>query len=284
MTALQFPCTLFTTKNRMDDYGASDMRFGDLTEAQLKSRYLPEYISDRDDPWALTRRSSMDRPQSIFCCNLRGRGEKITIQQCTNILFDEFRDLSHLFSLYGPYKHLIIKMITHFQNGRGIPFRDISLNQALREHILRDHSAENSTRLLLQSALSRNIDWTNNIYPAEKKDELRKAILKGRLPKFNRFQDSINGMGITVHDLWATRITIQSLQVGNGHYRAVVNYKSQDHFGLDTKDISNPKFNQFLFFRIWFVLQHYNVFSFKPFVTDMEAIIEITGSRYEIKH
>ncbi|WP_376748436.1 DUF3289 family protein [Pantoea septica] len=69
----------------MDDYGAKDMRCGDLTEAQLKSHYRLDYISDRVDPWTLTRRSSMDRPQSMFCCNLRGQGEKIpdgSAQQC----------------------------------------------------------------------------------------------------------------------------------------------------------------------------------------------------------
>jgi len=33
------------------------------------------------------------------------------------------------------------------------------------------------------------------------------------------------------------------------------------------------------FFRIWFVLQRYKQFGFKPFMNNMEAIIEITGDR-----
>ena len=141
MAALQLPCTLFKTQKWMDDYGASDMRCGDLTEAQLKSHYRLDYISDRVDPWTLTRRSSMDRPQSMFCCNLRGQGEKITRQQCAAMLFDEFRSLSRKFSLYGPYSHLIEKMITHMQNGNGTPFRDVALDRALKEHILSDKTA-----------------------------------------------------------------------------------------------------------------------------------------------
>ena len=44
MAALQFPDTLFKTQKWMDDYGASDMRCGDLTEAQLKSQYRLNYI------------------------------------------------------------------------------------------------------------------------------------------------------------------------------------------------------------------------------------------------
>ena len=283
MAALQFPCTFFKTQKWMDDYAASDMRCGDLTEEQLKSLYRLDYISARVDPWTLTRRSSMDRPRSIFCCNLRGQGEKISSQQCANILFDEFRDLSHLFSVYGPYRYLIEKMITHMQNGNGVPFRDPSLDRALKEHVIQDKTT-NSTRQLLQEAFNTYIDWENKHLPASDKDRLRKVILDGKLPKFNRFQDNFNGMGITVHDTWATHITLKSLHIDNDRYQAVVHYKVQDHFGLDSDDILNKTFSQFNFFRIWFVLQRYNQFGFKPFMTNMEATVRITGGRGAGKH
>jgi len=266
----------------MDDYGAKDMRCGDLTETQLKSHYRLDYISDRVDPWTLTRRSSMDRPQSMFCCNLRGQGEKITRQQCAAMLFDEFRSLSRKFSLYGPYSHLIEKMITHMQHGNGTPFRDMSLDRALKEQIVKDVSERSSTRILLSKAFRANIDWESKHFPVENRDRLRDAVLSGKLPKFDRFQDNFNGMGITVHDTWATHISIKSLHIENDRYRAVVHYKVQDHFGLDSDDILKTKFSQFHFFRIWFVLQRYNQFSFKPFMNNMEATVEITGGRYEI--
>ena len=278
MTALQFPDIVFKTQKWMDDYGASDMRCGDLTETQLKSQYRLDYISDRVDPWTLTRRSSMDRPQSMFCCNQRGKGEKITRQQCAAMLFDEFRSLSHKFSLHGPYSHLIEKMITHMQNGNGTPFRDVSLDRALKERILNDRS-KNGTLLRIRDTLKKYMIWEEKCYPKKDKDELRKTILEGKLPKFDRFQDNFNGMGITVHDTWATYITLKSLHVDNDCYRAVIHYKVQDHFGLDSDDILRTKFSQFNFFRIWFVLQRYNKFGFKPFITNMEATIEITGNR-----
>ncbi|MBU5378545.1 YPO3983 family protein [Pantoea septica] len=283
MAALQLPCTVFQTKNRMDDYGAKDMRCGDLTEAQLKSHYRLDYISDRVDPWTLTRRSSMDRPQSMFCCNLRGQGEKITRRQCAAMLFDEFRSLSRKFSLYGPYSHLIEKMITHMQNGNGTPFRDVALDRALKEHIIRDSSEKNSTRILLSKALKTGIDWENKYFPESEKYQLRDAILDGKFPKFDRFQDNFNGMGIAVHDTWATHITIKSLHIENDRYRAVVHYKVQDHFGLDSDDILKTKFSQFHFFRIWFVLQRYDQFGFEPFISNMEATVEITGGRNDSK-
>ncbi|WP_191939447.1 YPO3983 family protein [Pantoea agglomerans] len=279
MAALQFPCTLFKTQKWMDDYSASDMQCADLTEAALKSHYGLGYISDRVDPYTLTRRSSMDRPQSMFCCNLRGQGEKITRQQCAAMLLDEFRLLFRQFSLYGPYSHLIEKMITHMQNGNGKPFRDMALDGALKEQILSDKSQENSTHVLLQKAVEDNIDWKNNIYLSIEKAKLYEAISGGKLPKFNKLQDNFNGMGIIVHDTWATHITLNSLHIENDRFRAVVHYKVQDHFGLDSDDILKTKFSQFHFFRIWFVIQRYNQFGFKPFMTNMEATIQITGTR-----
>ncbi len=279
MNALQLPCTLFRTQKRMDDYSASDMRCGELTEIQLRTYYGLEYISDQVDPWTLTWRSSMDRPQSMFCCHLRGQGKKITRQQCTAILFDEFRFLSRQFSFYGPYRHLIEKMITHMQTGNGTPFRDMALDRALTEQIIRDNSKENSTRLLLEEGLKKYIDWDKKYYPSEGKQKLVDSILYGKLPKFIKFRDNFNGMGITIHDTWATHITIKSLNIDDDRFRAVVHYKVQDHFGLDSDDILKTQFNQFHLFRIWFVLQHYMQFGFRPFMTNMEATIEINGGR-----
>ncbi|MCT4716454.1 DUF3289 family protein [Enterobacteriaceae bacterium H18W14] len=264
----------------MDDYSASDMRCGDLTEAQLKSRFHLLDISARVDPYTLTKITPVSQPQSMFY-NYREEAEKVTRQECARILFDEFRKLSRTFSLYGPYKDVIEQMINHMQNGDGSSFTSMHLNSALKEHILRDQSKENSTRFLLQEALNNHIDWDKKVYPAEQKDELYKAILEGRLPKFDRSQDNFNGMGITVHDTWATHITIKSLQIDNARYRAVVHYKVQDHFGLDDNDILKAKFNQLRLFRIWFVLQRYNQFGFKPFMTNMEATVEIIGGRDE---
>lgn len=90
-------------------------------------------------------------------------------------------------------------------------------------------------------------------------------------------------MGLTVHDTWATQITLKSLQIDDDSYRAIVYCKVQDHFGLDNADILNIKFKHLLFFRIWFVLQRYDKFGFKPFMTNMEATIEITGGHNEKK-
>ncbi|MGN7971093.1 YPO3983 family protein [Serratia sp. 22264] len=278
MSALEFPCTIFKTQKRMDDYGADDMRCGDLSESQLKNTFNLVDISARVNPFTLTKITPFSQPQSL-ARGSRGEDEKITREACAKILFDEFRHLSQPSSVYGPYKPLIEKMITHMQNGQGSPFTSTHLDAALKEHILSDRSPDNSSRLLLGKSLSKNIDWENKCYPIENKSELKDAILGGKLPKFDRLQDNFNGMGITVHDTWATHITIKSLQIDNDRYRAMVHYKVQDHFGLDGDDISNTKFNRLRFFRIWFVLQRYYQFGFKPFMTNMEATVNISGGR-----
>lgn len=281
MTALQFPCTIFKTQKWMDDYGARDMRYGDLTEAQLRKHYHLENVSTRVNPYTLTKVIPFSQSQ-LMPYGYRGDMAKMTPQQCARILFDEFRHLSRMFALFSPYRHLIDKMITHMQYGNGAPFRDMLLDRALKEIILNDSSQYNSTRLSLKKTIFDKIDWSRRIFPESQKVQLYNAISSGILPKFDRFQDNFNGMGITVHDTWATQIKIKSLHIDNNSYQAVVHYKVQDHFGLDDDDIMKNKFSQFRFFRIWFILQRYNLFGFKPFITNIETDIEIVGSANEL--
>ncbi|MCU5772313.1 DUF3289 family protein [Erwiniaceae bacterium BAC15a-03b] len=277
MSALQLPCTLFKSQKRMDDYTASDMRCGDLSETTLKRHFNLTEVSAKVDPYTLTEITPFRQPQSMFYGS-RGAGKKLSREQCARILFDEFRQLSRPFAVYGPYKHLIEQMITHMQNCNGMPFRSLHLNAALEKRILND-KAKDSSLSRIKIALTKFTDWNNGYYPVNKKDEFDTLIRTSYLPKFAKFQDSFNGMGITVHDTYATHITIKSLHIQKDEYRAIVHYRVQDHFGLDNEDILKFKFYQFRFFRIWFVLQRYNQLAFKPFMTNMEATLEIIGNR-----
>lgn len=87
-------------------------------------------------------------------------------------------------------------------------------------------------------------------------------------------------MGITAHDINSTEISIGSLSIQKNKYTATVKFVAQDHFGLDSDDISKIKFNSITFFRIWFVLQRYNKFYYKPFFTNFEAQVTISGDVY----
>jgi len=62
----------------MDDYGASDMRCGDLTEAQLTSQYRLVDVSTWANPYTLTKITPFTQPQSMFYGS-RGEGEKLPV-------------------------------------------------------------------------------------------------------------------------------------------------------------------------------------------------------------
>lgn len=263
----------------MNDYSASDMCCGDLNESQLKTTYHLADVSAKVNPYSLTKTEmsstmySLASPSSISTT-------KISRAECANLLFDEFRALSRSFSFYGPYKNIMEKMIDHMQHGNGSPFTSLYLNAALNSQILNDKS-KNSSFLRITYFLVERIDWDKKCLLTTDKERLHQIILEGRLPKFDNFKDNFNGMGITVHDTWATQISLQSLKIETGHFKAVIRYSIQDHFGLDSIDISKSKFNQIRLFRIWFLLQRFDQFAFRPFMTNMETLVEITGMRNE---
>ncbi len=64
MSALEFPCTIFKTQRQMDDYGASDMRFGDLSETQLKTHFHLTDVSTQAYPYSLTKIAQPSKPMA----------------------------------------------------------------------------------------------------------------------------------------------------------------------------------------------------------------------------
>ena len=275
------PINLFTTRRRFNDFNSDDMHFGDISESRLKNEFGLVNISNRVDPYSLTRLTTFDNPQSMFAGNYASirRGEKISIHQCAQLLFEEMQVISLPYSFIGPYRHLINKMLKHFQFSRGSDFSDHTLNSAYRDKILSNY-ATNQTRSVLHNNLSLYIDYDNKVFPDNKSEDLRSSLLDSVLPKFNSLlTDKINGMGVTVHDIYATKIDILRLDINNYGWKASVRFTGQDHFGLDITDIKKKKFNQFRFFKIWFILQRLDKFGFRPFMTNMEAVINIEGKR-----
>lgn len=274
-----FPQTIFTTQRRFNDYGASDMRYGDISGDRLQREFGLKNISNMIDPYTLTRLTTFDNPQSRFAGVYGGirRGGTISAQECANLLFKEMQTTSLPYAFVGPYRNLINQMLTHFQRSTGTPFHDDKLNVAYRQKLLSDYTKKN-TKSIMQEAIGLFIDYKTKGLPQERLRDVKSAIGGSILPKFDSpVLDKINGMGITVHDVHATKIDILRLDVGERSWKARVKFTGQDHFGLDTDDIRKTKFRQFHFFRIWFVLQRFNRFGFRPFLTNMEAIVDIGG-------
>ncbi|MDE1188665.1 MAG: DUF3289 family protein [Pantoea sp.] len=280
MAMATFPQTIYITQRFFNDYGADDMRYGDISEVRLKNEFHLNHVSNQVDPYSMTRLTAFHNPQSRFHGAYGGkRGAAVSVEECARILFEEMQVTSLPYACVGPYKHLINKMLRHFQQSTGAPFRDMQLDMAYREKILRDNS-DSSSRLAIITGLNTCIDFTNKILTKQSIDGLNFFIRDSILPKFDSLiLDKINGMGITIHDVHSTRIELLNLEIDGNHWHAKVKYMGQDHFGLDVDDIRKKKFNQFQFFRIWFILQRFDRFGFRPFLTNMEAVVDIQGGR-----
>lgn len=277
MTALTFPCTVFTTQRKMNDRAAADMRYGDLTASQLRKRYSLTDVSETVDPYSGVRLTPFNLPQSRF---FRSHAVKnagtCSYQVCAQLLFDEMRSLSWPFSIYSPYRQLINKMIDHMQYADGTPFSDAALDMALRNQLLEDNSDDSSLKAIRET-INRYVDYAKGIYPKKHLPHFNNNIQDMILPKFVRKEDNFNGLGITIHDIYAVQINILSLEVKNDRWVARVQYLAQDHFGLDDNDIMKNKFRQFRFFRIWFVLQRYEKYVFKTFFNNLSATVSLSG-------
>ncbi|EED1046924.1 DUF3289 family protein, partial [Escherichia coli] len=105
---------------------------------------------------------------------------------------------------------------------------------------------------------------------------IKTKLLSSRLNKFNDFEDSFfNGLGISVHDISAQKISLLSFQKYVIGWSATIHFVAQDHFGLDVTDIKNKTYSKYRFFRIWFFLQRHKDFAFKPFFTNFNTIERI---------
>lgn len=281
MSNALFPVTIFTTQRRFNDFSTDDMRYGDITEDRLRREFGLNNISNVVDPYTLTRLTAFDNPQSRFvgANSAIHRGDILSVQQCTKLLFEEMQATSLPYSFIGPHRHLINQMLRNFQLSRALAFHNPQLNIAYRDKLHSDYAAKNTVSVM-QETIGTFIDYTSKGFPHERLENLTSAIKLSVLPKFDSLiLDKINGMGITVHDVYATKIEILRLEVNEHGWKASVRFTSQDHFGLDVGDIRKQKFNQFQFFKIWFILQRFDKFGFRPFLTNMEAVIDIEGKR-----
>lgn len=263
MHGLNRPLTIFTSKKPFNDRNTDDMKCGDMDARTLKQRFHLDQVSTYID-WC-TYKSPYKHPAI-------NNIPPVSKERAISMLFDELRNSSWIFSFHGPYQGLVATLLNHMQYKNGADFRDVRLDQAYKSLILSDRS-DTSTLSQIKGVLD-NFKFKETTLT---KEAFSRSMLNTRLPKYVRWKDWINGMGITVHGVNSTEISIESLIFQNNKYTAVIRYKAQDHFGLDSDDITNLKFNTINFFRIWFVLQRYNKFACKPFFTNFETKITITG-------
>lgn len=281
---MPIPALIYATQRTMDDYDAKDMHHGDLSEEVLKGRFGLTEVSTKVNPYMVTLvPSTPASPYGGFYPGSLTESEPVVVsrEESARLMFDEFRALAEVFSFQGPYKNVITEMIDHMQENSGTPYSSPLLDRALKAQILNDRS-EQSSLLRIKKVISRYMNTEYSLFPLEYKEKFKDEIgERSILPKFDRAIDKTNGLVITVHDTWSTHITLESLEVMGDSYRAKVHYRVQDHFGLDDDDVLNPVYREGRIFRIWFVLQRYVKYGYRPFITEMNATVEISGRRGE---
>ncbi|WP_049293526.1 DUF3289 family protein [Franconibacter helveticus] len=262
MRGIQRPLIIYTSQKPFYDRCAEDMKCGDLDEKTLKERFGLLQISERVNCYTFQKLAIPAYGDMPF----------LSKDQAAGILFDQLRFEAGRFAFWGPYTGIIQRLFTHMQYGNGKDFYDVQMNQAYKRMIEGDNSFT-STINSIKRTLHTFSGWEEGLQARHFANEMRNA----HLPKFNRFSDRINGMGISVHEINSTQILLESLKFDSKRYTAVIHLKGQDHFGLDMDDISKTKFKYWKIFKIWFVLQRFQKLAYKPFFTNMEARITITG-------
>lgn len=236
---------VYQTKRKMDDYDADDLQHGDFTAKKIMQQ-------GRIANFAITSHEML-LPASVHFMNMR-----VTTK---------------IVSWLGKYSHVIGELIDRFEENTGEKYESDSLTEAMKNH--------RTTKLFhreIQTTIEKLLTQ-HGMMPANTRTKVTNNVNTSvSLPKFDDVDDYANGLGIAVHDIYAAKVELQELEYKGRQYRGKLVYKIQDHFGLDVPDVNDKWFEFLAVFRSWFLLQRYEGYNFKPFITEMNFTIDIEGT------
>lgn len=250
---------IYQTENRMGDTAAPDMLHGNESQEKIESYGFMkpfkqvEYTSPRD---GMTQSSE----------------DQFSLPSSEH--FKRMRDLANYFSsswIGTPTSGVFSRMVDKFESNEGGYYASPLLDDALQSH----ETTQAFHKALLQ-CLSENINdgkLSKNIADITSQYMIDNRLM---LPQFNSIEDRINGLTLTVHGIWSMNIYVEDLEYKGDMVRGKFRYEIEDHFGLDPNDV-NHTFSDGLFkqfehlqgFRSWYVLQHFNCFNYRPFITSI---------------
>lgn len=274
--SLQFPKIIFSTYHRFENYYISDMQYGDLDDHDFFRLGLRD-ISARVDPYRLLEFDGLTSfsPLTMDITTKVQGGRPISQQRCADILFDEMKMLSTQFS-HGKYSHLINELIDHFHYGNGTPWHSVQLDLAYKE-VIEGIGTNDALNIIVEMINNQLVYKQQACLEFDFFTALMKTLKHTTLSKFIRFEDRYNGLGISVHDVYAQEISLVYLHRYAMSWDGLLYFKAQDHFGLGVEDITDSLYKNFRFFRIWFFLQHHKQFAYRPFLTNFSTHVNIGG-------
>lgn len=166
----------------------------------------------------------------------------------------------------GKMQDIALAMFERFRQGRGGTFRSPALNATARSAVDWAPYHERFMWMVGRELLHVHNDLSR-FRPLE-------------MPRL-RFHDAaswVNGLGITVHQVWAMKAVVKNVAFHPGAWTGKLVYTLYDHFGLDWPDIQ--KFEDYPIagdgFVAWFILQHYR--NAKPFITELTIVEDAWGT------
>ena len=184
------------------------------------------------------------------------------------------------------------RIVDRFFSGTGRDFYDDELSEKAANHestqkyvaeiskILNNLIAEENGKIILakyDAEEARDEEIRDKMYIVDKMTDEEGNVTVPQ-PNFDDWLDSVNGLGICVHDLYGNRIEITSYKFDGVKYTYTLKFTYFDIFGLEPNDITEAeiaphlKFGYLQEFRAWYILQHYDLYygKYKPFITYME--------------
>ena len=165
-------------------------------------------------------------------------------------------------------------MIAHFRGNTGTDFRSSALTNAARDHALSQQFQGEVIQSLIAAIKKHNGDASKVVGGVTRTggDVTRKTGLL-----FSSYRDTFwTGLTIAVNDVWAWRVDLVSYQLNGKNFQGRIRITLFDHFGLDLPDVEK-KYGYLAGFRAWFILQHYQLYGYKPFISVMEWEAPFTG-------
>ncbi|MEF1257162.1 DUF3289 family protein [Vibrio sp. M260112] len=271
-----FPLLVFETQNKMDDFDASDMTFGDESKETIEQYGLmkpfkqSEYYSHREG-YTLYGKDQFSLPPSEHFKRMRSLGDLFSNSKIGSLMGFE---TSSIFS----------DMVDKFERNEGGYYSNPLLTNALKDHettanfhkALKKCLEEN----LKNGKLPDDIVSVSSKYMMSSKGKPLPQFLVGDISKLDPHPNLADGTVLSVHGIWSMQVYIESLEYKANQIRGKFRYEVQDHFGLDVKDIDHDPFDNIEEndgkpyewlegFRSWYLLQHYRMYGFKPFIAKM---------------
>lgn len=250
---------IYSTKNKMNDFTTDDMRYGDLSKEQILAQ------------------GELNR------LNVFGEEFKINLFNFNKTVDEHFASMDSMafWTASGEYATLIQIMLEKFRKNEGGIMQHELLNKAFLEHKTTKKCVEVIRKLIDDLLLKNQCNQLSENDLIELREKIGRNVT---LPKFTDW-DWFNGLGITIHDTYSTKIYLDDFEIietetrgiRRSSFKARLIFQIQDHFGLDIADMNGKIFELSSWFCSWFILQRYKPYGYKPFINESNFSIWIDG-------